>query len=157
VSGGDWVAVAGIVTAGVVSIAVTGLTYWFQHRAARLGQLRDVLDLAGGAVSEAVTAARRRVVAQGDDVKATGETFADKLGNVELSENRIAIRLGNSDRVTAAYHEVVAELQRVSTKFWEAQGAVDPNAQEEVNKLIDVAKDAQRKYLESARELVNRN
>jgi hypothetical protein len=157
VSAGDWIAVAAIVTGGVVSIAVTGLTYWFQDRAARLGQRRDVLDSAGGAVSDVVVAARRRVVAQGDEVKETGEAFADKFGAVQLYENRIAIRLGNDHRVTAAYDHVVAQLARISKKFWDAHGPLDPNAQRDVNALIDAAKEAQRNYLESARALVHRD
>jgi hypothetical protein len=157
VSGSDWVAVAGIVTGGVVTISVAGLNYWFQHRSARLVELRDVLDSAAGAVSEAVVAAQRRVVAQGDDVKKTGENYTDKFGSVQLSENRIAIRLGKNHSVAQAYRHVEAELQRISTEFWYVQGALDRDAQKDANELIDVAKDAQLRYLESARAVVNQD
>jgi hypothetical protein len=156
VSGSEWVAVAGIVTGGVVTIAVAGLSYWFQFRGARLAQLRDVLDSAGGAVSEAVVAAERRVVARGDAVKETGENFADKFGIVQLFENRIAIRLGSDDSLAEAYRHVVAELHEISKELYVAHGELDLNAQNNANALIAVAKDAQRNYLEKARAVVNR-
>jgi hypothetical protein len=164
VSGSDWVAIAGVATGGVVSIAVTGLNYWFQDRGARRqaqrerqNQLRDVLDSAGGAVSEAVVAAQRRVVAQGDALKETGEAFADKFGTVQLFKNRIAIRLGNADSVAEAYRNVVAELQRVSKKLYDAHGELDRDAQKDTNELIGGVKDAQLSYLESARAVVDRD
>ncbi len=163
-SGSDWVAVAGVATGGVVSIVVTGLNSWFQHRAARLqaqrerlGQLRDVLDSAGGAVSEAVVAAERRAVARGTALEETGESFADKFGTVQLFENRIAIRLGNDASVAKAYRNVVGELQRVSKKLYDAHGELDRDAQENANALIDGVKDAQLSYLESARAIAGRD
>jgi hypothetical protein len=51
----------------------------------------------------------------------------------------------------------VDELQGISKQFWDKQGALDSNAQRDVNGLIDAAREAQRNYLESARALVNRD
>jgi hypothetical protein len=157
VSGSDWVAVSGVVTAGVVSITVPGLNYWFGDRAARLAQLRDTLDSAGGAVSEAVVAAQRRVVAQGDAVRETGERFADKFGAVRLFEVRIAIQLGNDHSVAEAYRNVIGELQVISKELFDVHGELDQDAQKAVNELIDAVRPAQLSYLESARVVVNRD
>jgi hypothetical protein len=162
VSGSEWVAVAGIATGGIVSIAVTALNFWFQRRAARvqaqrerLGELRSVLDLAGAAVSEAVGAARRRVVATGDAVTETGESFEDKHGAVRVFENRIAIRLGDGELVTQAYHDVAAQLERVGQKLFVAGGELDENTRKKTNEEIKRVRELQLAYLERARAIVN--
>jgi hypothetical protein len=163
-SGSDWVAIAGVATGGVVTIAVTGLNYWFQDREARrqaqrerLSQLRDVLDSAGGGLSDAISAAERRVVAQGDELEETGKAFADKLQAIQLSKNRIAIRLGNDDSVTEAYSDVVAKVQRVGKNLYDAHGALDPGSQEKANGLIDGVRAGQLRYLDRAHAVANRD
>jgi hypothetical protein len=163
-SGSDWVAVAGLAIGAAVSIVVTAINIWFQRRAARLqaqrerlGELRNVLDLAGGAVSEAIAAAQRRVVARGDAVKETGESFEDKHGAVRVFENRIAIRLGKDDVVTRAYHHVGVELKRVGRSLFDARGELDENARTSTNKEIKRVRELQLAYLECARGVVNRD
>jgi hypothetical protein len=156
VSGSDWVAVAGVASGVVVTIVVTALNLWYGARRERLGELRNVLDLAGGAVSEAVAAARRRVVATGDDVKQTGESFEDKHGAVRVFENRIAIRLGDDDVVTQAYHRVEAELELVGKNLFDAGGELDEDSQKSTNEDIDRVRELQLAYLEGARDVINR-
>jgi hypothetical protein len=160
VSGSDWVAVAGIASGVVVTIAVTVLNLWYgarlQARREQRGELRNVLDLAAAAVSEAVGAAGRRVVATGDAVDETGESFEDKHGAVRVFEHRIAIRLGKDDAVTEAFQRVEAQLDKVSKELFAAHGALDDNAQKSTNEQIKRVRELQLVYLEGARELVNR-
>jgi hypothetical protein len=151
----QWVALAGIAS----GVLVSALSLWYgsrlQAERERLGELRNVLDLAGGAVSEAIVAGRRRVVATGDDIKATGESFEDKHGAVRVFESRIAIRLGREDAVTRAYHHAEVELRQVGDKLFRARGQLDKETQESTNNDIKRVRAAQLAYLERARAVVN--
>jgi hypothetical protein len=155
VSGSNWVALAGIAS----GVLVTALNLWYgarlQERRERHGELRDVLDLAAGAVSEAIAAAGRRVVAPGDKVDETGDMFEDKHGAVRVFANRIAIRLGDKDVVTQAYRNVDAELKKVGETLFKAGGVLDDDARKSTNADIKRVRAAQLAYLESARAVVN--
>jgi hypothetical protein len=155
VSGSNWVALAGIAS----GVLVTALSLWYgsrlQAERERLGELRNVLDLAGGAISEAIVAGRRRVVAKGAAVEETGESFEDKHGAVRVFESRIAIRLGNDDPLTQAYHLVEAQLEEVGKKLFGARGELAEDAQKSTNKDISRVRELQLAYLASARAVVN--
>jgi hypothetical protein len=159
VNGGELIGLAGVVSGAAVSIVTVVLTHELKRRdrlradeKERLADLRAVLESAAGAVSEAIGAARQRVVAQeASDRKETGTTFMGKIEAVELFEKRIAIRRGSDDDVTGAYGNALTQLDLVSKEFYDAHGALDQDAQRRANDLIDDASGALRSYLDSAR------
>jgi hypothetical protein len=159
VTGGEWIALASVVSTATVSVVTVVLSHALQRRERlrtdekeRLADLRAVLESAAGAVSEAIGAARQRVVAQeASDRKETGTTFMGEIEAVELFEKRIAIRRGSDDAVTGAYGNALTQLDLISKELYDAHGALDQDAQRRANDLIDDASAALRSYLDSAR------
>jgi hypothetical protein len=159
VTGGEWLALASVVSTATVSVVTVVLNHALQRRERlradekeRLADLRAVLESAGAAVSEAIGAARRRVVAQdADDRRKTGEFFEDKSEAVQLFEIRIAIRCGSKVEMTWTYGSALAQLRILGKELFEAEGVLDPDGQARANELIDGVSTAQRRYLDLAR------
>ena len=105
----DAVAITSIIAAAVVSLAVSVLTITADNRrqrrharSERFKELRDVLDLAGAAITAALYAGDRRRVADSEQKReTTGTDFDKKVETVQEMESRIAIRLGDGESCLA--------------------------------------------------------
>jgi hypothetical protein len=103
----------------------------WQARDSWLREIRDVLDDAARAVTEAVYAFDRRWSERGGAERdQLGVDAYARLMEAEVAGNRISTRLGANSEASQRWQEVLSKLRRLSELVYEQGGQTEPSEED---------------------------